>query len=75
MKQFNLKKEKYPVTIRLLRSDDRREVWTRVIDLPNEGAIPIHIPGMANSEGVPIIVRVEYADGEIAETGPPNANI
>jgi hypothetical protein len=69
-KQFNLPKSAYPITIRMLRSDNRFVVWKKVIDLPNEGPIPLYIPPMAKQTGVPIIIQVEYANGETTETAP-----
>jgi hypothetical protein len=68
--QYNLPKEDYPITIRMLREDNRKVVWERVIELPNEGPMPVAIPCMAKEEGIPIIVQFETAQGSLTEMSP-----
>lgn len=70
MNRYNLPKEDYPVTIRMLRNDNREVVWEKVIDLPNEGPVPIAIPGMAKEVGCPIIIQMEFGTGRCTETLP-----
>jgi hypothetical protein len=70
VKQYNLPREDYPLTIRMLREDNREVVWEKIIDLPNEGPVPIAIPPMRKLIGIPVIVQVVTANGELTETQP-----
>jgi hypothetical protein len=68
LNRYNLPKEDYPITIRALRSSNREPVWTKVIDLPNEGPIPIVIPPLAKLAGERVIIQLVTAKGEVTET-------
>jgi hypothetical protein len=70
MNRYNLPREDYPITIRMLREDNREVVWEKVVELPNDGPVPIAIPGMAKELGVPIIIQFETATGALTETLP-----
>ena len=56
----------YPVTIRLF-SRHGHELWSKVVDKPQDGVQAVEIPGYGDTDHVPVKCVIEYADGTKVE--------
>lgn len=68
----DLEPEDFPTTITLIGAVTGDELWAvHLIKAPPRNArVPTYIPAVAQIFGEPVMVRVEFATGEVSETGP-----
>jgi hypothetical protein len=54
----------FPIEIEAFREDTKEVVWTTLVERPKEDeASQIHVPPLKKIHGVPIGIRISYANG------------
>lgn len=64
-----LPRKKFPLTMKMYRSDTDECVWARTVQKPDRLA-GVRIPPMAKIVGCPVYVVIEYGDGTTERAEP-----
>lgn len=68
-----LRPELFPMTIEVIRTDNKQFVWGATVLAPRDGLLhPLYIPPCATWIGGPVYVRTTYGTGESHIIGMPD---